>query len=662
MYQSSLDLTGALTLDVCVIAGTWLLGRWLDRSLAVDRAIFGGCVCLVMLNYIAWRYLNTLPPLEAGFRSLWPWLFFGAELIPVTFVLISTTIMLRWSDHSADADRGEAWLRAQQSPPAVDVFIATYNESLSVLEKTILAAKVIDYPDFTVWVLDDKRRDWLRDFCAAEGVEYVTRPDNAHAKAGNLNHGISWSAARTNAPYLLALDADFAPQADILMRTVGLFADRRVGLVQTPQFYYNPDPIQHNLLAQDNWVDEQRVFFDVLEPARDAWGSAFCVGTSFVVRRDVLAEIGGIPQETVCEDLYTSCRLQAHGYVTRWLNERLSVGLAAEGLGEYITQRTRWCLGTLQLAFMSDSPLVGRGYTFPQRLHFFHGLLHWLSQPFALLMLIAPVLYTLFGTPAILADHTEFMRYGVPALALFWGYSRWISNSRTLPVFTEVTQIVSAVAVSLTIIGTLLRPFGEPFKVTAKGGDRSAVSVHWPLATVFASIVAVLTFSLFWPALSGTVPAVADPGATLNRFWTVVSMVLAFVALLVCVELPRPRAEERFAVDEPGVYDAGSGSAACRIVDLSVSGASIRPGAVEGTLLPLGQRLMLSVANVGDLPAYVVRHTDDRIGVAFDAAPMLRRRMIQRLFSRSPSNVAETAAPGAAFLGLFRRAFGTVRA
>lgn len=234
-----------------------------------------------------------------------------------------------------------------------------------------------------------------------------------------------------------------------------------------------------------------------------------------------------------------------------------------------------------------------------------------------------PILYSLFGTPTILADHTEFMRYGVPALALFWGYSRWVSDRRTLPIFTEVTQIVSAAAVSLTILSALLRPFGVPFKVTAKGGDRSEVSIHWPLATAFASLVAVLTFSLFWPSLSGTAPAVADTGATLNHFWTIVSMVLAFVALLVCIELPRPRNEERFAVDEPGRFDAGNGSSSCLIVDLSVSGASIRPGATD-RMLPIGQRLMLSVATVGDLPARVVRHAGDRLGLAFAPAPALR--------------------------------------
>jgi hypothetical protein len=48
-----------------------------------------------------------------------------------------------------------------------------------------------------------------------------------------------------------------------LKRTVGLLANPGVVIVQTPQFYYNGDPIQHNLLATQSMVDDQRFFFDI---------------------------------------------------------------------------------------------------------------------------------------------------------------------------------------------------------------------------------------------------------------------------------------------------------------------------------------------------------------------------------------------------------------
>ena len=241
----------------------------------------------------------------------------------------------------------------------------------------------LDYPNAVVWVLDDTRREWLREYCAQVGARHVTRPDNKAAKAGNLNNGLAVTARETNAPIILVLDADFAPRRDFLRRTVGLLLQQpEVAIVQTPQFYYNADPIQHNLLAARSWVDDQRLFFDIFQPAKDAWGCAFCVGTSFLVRRDRVNEIGGFPDEAISEDINLTYKMLTHGYGTAWLNEPLSFGLSAEGVPEYITQRARWCLGTIQVALLPSGPIFGSGYTFTQRWHYFHGVLNWLCKPF----------------------------------------------------------------------------------------------------------------------------------------------------------------------------------------------------------------------------------------------------------------------------------------
>ena len=228
------------------------------------RAAFGIMTGLLLINYVIWRVQETLPDIHSGFASLWSYAFLFFEMLAITYTLVSIVVMLMRSDHTNRADLGEERLRdAGRHVPAVDVFICTYNEGLDVLEKTIIAAKAMDYPNFNVWVLDDTRREWLRDYCASMGVYYARRDNNDHAKAGNLNNGLRQSEASTNAPYILVLDADFAPQQPILMRTLGLFEDPKVALVQTPQFYYNPDPLQHNLGSSTCWVDEQRVFFDV---------------------------------------------------------------------------------------------------------------------------------------------------------------------------------------------------------------------------------------------------------------------------------------------------------------------------------------------------------------------------------------------------------------
>ncbi|MCQ6493067.1 hypothetical protein NPN24_27080, partial [Vibrio parahaemolyticus] len=87
-----------------------------------------------------------------------------------------------------------------------------------------------------------------------------------------------------------------------------------------------------NLGIRNSFVDDQRVFFDVFQPAKDAVGCACCVGTSFVLRRAAVNELGGFPHDALSVDMLLTYRLMERGYVTRWLNEKLSVGLSAEGL------------------------------------------------------------------------------------------------------------------------------------------------------------------------------------------------------------------------------------------------------------------------------------------------------------------------------------------
>jgi cellulose synthase (UDP-forming) len=186
---------------------------------------------------MAWRWRDTLPRLEPTLEALWPHVFFAFEAVAVAYTLLSIVILFRRADRSGEADAAETRLTEAGHWPAVDVFICTYNEPLHVLEKSILPALAIDYGPKTVWVLDDTRRDWLKAYCGEVGARYVSRPDNTGAKAGNLNNGLRISAEATAAPLILVLDADFAPQADILKRMVGLLEDPAVAVVQSPQFF-----------------------------------------------------------------------------------------------------------------------------------------------------------------------------------------------------------------------------------------------------------------------------------------------------------------------------------------------------------------------------------------------------------------------------------------
>jgi cellulose synthase (UDP-forming) len=646
------DVAGVLLFDAGVALMFIAFSTIADRERLADRILFGSATILSLVLYISWRWLDTLPDLEMTGSSLWAYLYFTFETVSVVYALGSIFILFRVSDWTPEADDAQQQLKAQSTYPAVDVFICTYNEPINILEKSVISAKSMDYPKFTVYVCDDTRRPEIQAYCSQVGVNYITRPDNRHAKAGNLNNALKRTNFADNASDLIMiLDADFAPQENFLMRVVGLFRNDEIGLVQTPQFYFNSDPIQHNLGIKSSFVDDQRVFFDTFQPAKDAVGCAFCVGTSFVVRRSLLNDMGGFPHEALSEDMLLTYRLMERGYVTRWLNEKLSVGLSAEGIPEYITQRTRWCLGTIQIGLLKDGPLWRGRFTLTQRLHYIHGLLSWLSKPFILCMLFAPSIYWLFDVTAIQADEIVFMKYGISALFVFWSYSSWISGRRTLPLFTEVTHAITALPVTITLCQAIRKPFGRPFKVTEKGGDRSTIRIHTPTAVFFGLVTLLSAFSVVSTVFMWSSPVEFSARDCMNLIWSAFSMLIAFVSLLVCIELPRFGQEELINVQMQSSLRSAGAICEVHIDALSTAHVLIKNVTLSGAgdeAVSIGGVGWVAIGADPSMPPHCFRILP---------TPQQHDDILRMLFQKSPDNVAKTGTLSRSIIGLCRRAF-----
>jgi cellulose synthase (UDP-forming) len=265
--------------------------------------------------------------------------------------------------------------------------------------------------------------------CARYSVRYLRRATSEGAKAGNLNFGL----AHSEGDVILVLDADFQATTNILWRMVGLLEDS-VALVQTPQHYYSTDPIQHNLGGGRAWTEEQRHFFDVVLPARDAWGSAVCVGTGFVVLRDALGP-EGFPTGCLSEDVYLGQVLRSRGYKLRYLNEVLAYGAAADSLPEYIRQRIRWCQGSIQFLWLPYGAFRAPGLSLLERLFYLEMPLYWVSQfLFLALMMFAPLAYFWAGVPVFSAPLDDAVSYVVPRIFVVAAVTYWISGGRIMPI------------------------------------------------------------------------------------------------------------------------------------------------------------------------------------------------------------------------------------
>jgi cellulose synthase (UDP-forming) len=269
-------------------------------------------------------------------------------------------------------------------------------------------------------------------------------------------------------------------------------------------------------------------------------------------------------------------------------------------------------------------------------------------------MLVAPSLYWIFGLPAFYADYLGFLRYGLPALFAIWIYGGWVSGQRTLPLFMEVTHTLSAPAVALTLLSAIVRPFGRPFKVTNKGGDRSLSTVRVNMALIFGGISFLSAGSIMWSMISPYAASEISSIDVFNLVWAGVAMVLAFVSFLVCFE--RPRHDERFAMDEPAVVALRNGVVMRCILDgLSMASAALRFD--ETCYIDVGDEIRVLITEVGLIKASVIAREAGTVVVNLHPPEDLRAALIVRLFSTPPGHIAARANLRGAFIALFRRSF-----
>jgi cellulose synthase (UDP-forming) len=557
-----------------LLAGGLLLTcQLLDPKNTAHRALFGGVTIMICFAYLGWRWSQTLDfaPLTS-FAVLWPLLFALAETSRYLEQCQAIFTLRNFTDRTREADIGEARLRAMPSElPAVDVFIPTLGEPEPVIRRTIIGAKALDYPSLRIFVLDDGARPWLAELCDRLGVHYIPRVGGEHAKAGNLNHGLAMTRDLDPAPFILSLDADFVPYRNFLWRTLGFFDDPRVGLVQTPQFYFNPDPVQLNLGTPWSIGDEQRFFFDVFQPAKDAADVAFCCGSCCVWRRAAIEGIGGVPTGAIVEDIHLSFRLLADGWITRYLNEILANGLSAESTGEFVGQRVRWAVGCAQSVFMRCGPFARNGLTLSQRVHYLSTVLYWINLVFIPLQVLAPAVYWLSGVPVLNCGMEGWLYYLIPCIMLRSAFMFWVSQGTFIP-FWKTLQLVYAADTTFSLATLFTTRRIRARRATTKGlgaGDRAA---DRRLLAILAIYLVANVAGLWWGLLSNLSVATDFDANQVNTFWALYAILCTLIAMTLCVEVPRLRHDERFHLTEPvEIADVGSGT----LLDISVHGARL---------------------------------------------------------------------------------------
>lgn len=206
---------------------------------------------LMSTRYIWWRTTETLH-FNSEIEALFGIALYIAELY-VWVILILGFLQTTWPLKRTIEplpDDISLW-------PTVDIYIPSYNESLDVVRDTVLAAQCIDYPrdKVKIYLLDDGKRREFAVFAADVGVGYITRDDNRHAKAGNLNHAMKI----TKGELICIFDCDHVATRTFLQATVGPFLkDPKLALLQTPHYFYSPDPLNATCVRRAQFLTKVR--------------------------------------------------------------------------------------------------------------------------------------------------------------------------------------------------------------------------------------------------------------------------------------------------------------------------------------------------------------------------------------------------------------------
>ena len=549
------------------------LGSFFDRhplllrTLAIVALLWG-------VGYLAWRI---------GWSSQ------GAS--PVAYgMLLLTEIYGLWALGTL------AWF-SWSRPPAVrppatpgrtvDVYVCTYDEPHEVIAATLAGCRALTYPH-TTYLLDDGKRPEMAELARLAGAEYLTRPDNSHAKAGNINAALS----RTEGELVLMLDADHVPMPDALDAMVGYFDDERMALVQSPHDFFNHDSVQHYVVGRH----EQSLFYRVVCPGKDRHGAAYWCGSAALIRRQALLEIGGVATETIAEDFHTTIRMQRHGWKSRYHDEVLVQGLAPHDLDGYLLQRDRWARGNLAVFTLPESPLRAKELKPLQRLSYFASLFAYLAPPMRLLLMATLGLVMWTGELP--------MKISVPALAALW-----------LPYVTLNLGAGSALARGYMKIGEtahyelltmeiytralrcIFRPGHTAFKVTPKQGTGGGglESVRKLRLVIVCAIVVGAGTVLRLLDLAGVGPLPDLPGiaAVIVPLLGLVEMRRILRTLFAVGKRQQRRLVYRFEGDAEAQCYSEEGHVSGRLIDASAAGvglvldAPLAVGAKPAVLLQL---------------------------------------------------------------------------
>lgn len=506
-----------------------LLGALSFKTPRFRKGIMGLYIAF-QITYLVWRVTGTIPTTSISDT------FFGSLLVLTELLSFTQTIIfiiLFWKKGKPSTVKPFS----EDFIPNIDIFIATYNEGAELLEQTIVSAKMVDYPENkrTIYLCDDGKRPEIEQLAKKWDIRYLSRNDNKGAKAGNLNNAM----AHSTGDFIVTMDADMKMKPNFLKEMVPFFKNEKMGFVQSPQAFHNPDVLQHNLYVENKVRNDQDFFMRYLQEAKNKFNAVIYVGSNAIFRRTAIQSVGGFVTDVITEDMATGLLIQNEGWESEFCNQVLATGLSPETFPELVKQRIRWAKGNVQV-FKKYSPRKLKNLSSIQKALYVDGVHYWFFGIYHFLYLSFPILSILFGIQVINANAIYFLPIWFVSYALSNIVFASVAGRQFRPMWANVAELAIFPYITWGILKEIFFKDTTKFAVTTKGQVVNETTTHWNMMTTQLILLGLSLLSIGTLALK----MINNPVQTITYwalplFWLIYNTLSLIGALHISVDRPR---------------------------------------------------------------------------------------------------------------------------
>jgi len=272
--------------------------------------------------------------------------------------------------------------------PSVTVQLPIFNEQY-VVERLIDAVAKFQYPKekLEIQILDDSTDETsgiIKNHIIQYpdvNFQYIHRKNRIGFKAGALREGLE----SAKGDFIAIFDADFVPDPQFILKTIGHFSDENTGMVQSRWTHLNEDfslltrlqafALDAHFMVEQIGRNAQHVFINFN-------------GTGGIWRKSCIIDAGNWQDDTLTEDLDLSYRAQQKGWEFIYRPDIESPAELPPVMSAIKSQQFRWTKGGAECASKHLKDILSLPFSFRRK---FHATAHLLNAMIFIAVLVVSI-------------------------------------------------------------------------------------------------------------------------------------------------------------------------------------------------------------------------------------------------------------------------------